>query len=941
MDLAYADYIKDSKQYLRDFALKKYCVTDYTIGLILASNQTNINNELALLQSLEIAICTSQKLELLDLCYLKFFKSSECFLNQYPEPNLDFLQIYIKICLNLPHSSSLSNISEIFCCCFNKLLGIYSRNIDLVKIIHIGRKNACMFREKPKILNDEIFQDIEKLSRIKDEENFPEIMLTIFGVCRQLNFSRNEGIEDLGLYLETIIKIVYNEKLTLHYFEDFSTKIQGFKKLFSEGTRIELEMYEQKAANRLGYVKGQASASPSKNSLSTTPKIFDSDEYAKDISKEKSKFQESPYYMYGNYEKEKDFYQNPNLMHSKNFEESTLLKKNSEVSRHIENAPLDYRMPRGRNNFPRNIAVPICPRKYPSARAAQDLIKIPAKSYEIASKNSSEEAPPEIILNNSSPFELVQDSIRFLEKQWVENGEVSVEELKSFFSELYNQAVEFQVELAKCLKSLIKETKIDSENLEFWRSIIKTANDFLNDDQKEELQKLVEKKVEPINYSSSRRGNQNNHFRRRPTHRSRFATGTEHKDLTDPGSPEFQPLGVFVENAIEEKIPSEKPSTLSNSYISHNPDNLVEEYKKQFVKDSNIIRKINEEKKEAASNPISKFCDSEKNIISIEESNAYKQQFPKTEIKIEEDAYLISIENAVENLTSDALKLITKHKGEYDDIIEINELLSLIRTKFKEKSPSATLKLIGSSLIGTYIKNSDFDVLLVDYLSPDPAKLLAQSLSNLGMENIQLDNYFLVTPPNKNFRLKIQINNEIVYELSSLIKEYCKLDPRCVELIILIKLWAQKNKLKGEGMPLGVHLSLFVILFLQTCTPQILPSLQSFEHNPKTINNNDVWFLTDSDFESSNTQSLGDLIMSFFEFLTKFSEKSCVGNIRQACIYENTETTYFFSMFHPFTNHEFSSIPKNSPESEKFLQILKYSACVLLSRDKLSKIMPS
>lgn len=947
MDLAYADYIKDSKQYLRDFALKKYCVTDYTVGLILASSQANINNELVLLQSLEIAIGTLQKPELLNLCYLKFFKSSECFLNQYPEPNMDFLQIYIRICSDLPHNSSLSNASEIFCCCFNKLLGIYSRNIDLVKIIHIGRKNPYMFREMPKILSDEIFLDIEKLSRIKGEENFPEIMLTIFGVCRQLNFSRNEGIEDLGLYLETIIKIVYNEKLTLQYFEEFSTKIQGFKKLFSEGTRIELEMYEQKAANRLGYVKGQASASSSKNSLSVAPKNFDSDEYVKDLSKEKNKFQESSDQMHGNYENAREFYQNPKLKCFNNFEESSLLEKKPEEFHYIENAQPNYRMPRGRNNFSRNITVPICSRRISSGRATQDLIKIPAKSYEIASKNNSEEAPPEIILNSTSPFELVRDSIRFLEKQWIENGEASIEELKDIFLELYNQAVEFQVELAKCLKDLIKETKIDSENLEFWRSIIKTANEFLSPDHKEELKNLVEKKAESTNYSSSRRGSQNAQFRKRPSHRSRFATGTEHKDLTDPGynsseePPEFQPLGGFAENAIEEKKFSEKNPTVSNAYISHNPDYLVEEQKKQLIGGSNIIRKISEEKKEGASNPINKFCDSEKNLMPIEESNAHKQQYPKTEIKIEEDAYLISIENAVENLTSDALKLITKHKGEYDDIIEINELLSLIRTKFKEKSPSATLKLIGSSLIGTYIKNSDFDILLVDYLSPDPVKLLAQSLSTLGMENIQFDNYFLVTPPNKNFRLKIQINDEIAYELPSLIKEYCKLDSRCIDLIILIKLWAQKNKLQGEGMPLGIHLSLLAVLFLQTCTPPILPSLQNFEHNPKTINSYDVWFLTDSDFESSNTQSLGDLIMSFFEFLTKFSEKSCVGNIRQACIYENTETNYFFSMFHPFTSHEFSSISKNSTESKQFLQTLKYSTCILLSRDKLSKIMLS
>ncbi|OMJ69544.1 hypothetical protein SteCoe_32703 [Stentor coeruleus] len=945
MDLAYADYIKDSNQYLRNFASKKYCVTDHSIGLILACNQKDINNELALLQSLEIAFSALKKLELINLCYLKFFKSSEYFLNRYPDLNLDFLQIYIRVCLNLPHSSSLSNVSEIFCCCFNKLIGIYARSIDLVKIIHIGRKNACMFKEKPKILSDEIFRDIEKLSRIKDEENFPEIMLTIFGVCRQLNFSRGEGIEDLGLYLETIIKIVYDEKLTLQYFEEFSSKIQGFIRLFSEGTRIELEMYEQMAASKLGYAKGQVYSASSSYVVSSNAIPRKSAEYFENSSKEKKYSKEPSNYAYNNYEKEREFHQNIDIMHPKKNQESALPEIKSEEPSYIENHPLEFSMPRDRSR-----AVPMHSRQILGARASKNLKKIPVNNYEIASKDSSEEAPPEIILNNSSPFEIIQDTIRYLESQWAENNSFNDKELKDIFSEFYNQTVEFQVELAKCLKSSINEYKIDSRNLEFWRIIIQTADEFIKIDQKKELENLLDKKMQFKNHSSSRRNGQ---FRKRPSQRSRIATGTEHKDLTDPGynssdePPEFQPLGSYVENFSKENHLPEKSYAVNDAFSSFNPDSLlnncdsVDEQNKQWVKDPNNISEIIEKKIESASNPINKLYSSEIKVNLIEKNEVIEQQYPKTGGKIEEDIYQISIENAIENLTNDVLKLIAKHKGEYDDIIEINELLSLIRSKFKEKSPSATLKLIGSALIGTYIKNSDFDILLIDYLSPDPAKLLVQSLNNLGMGNTQLNNFFLITPPNKNFRLKIQINDEMVYELSSLIKEYCKLDSRCIELIILIKLWAQKNGLQGQGMPSGIHLSLLVILFLQTCTPQIFPSLQCYEHNPKYINGNDVWFLTGSDFESCNTQSLGDLIMSFFEFLTKFSEKSCVGNIRQACIYENTETNYFFSMFHPFTNHEFSSIQKNSPESEQFLHLLKYSACMLLSREKLSKIMPS
>ena len=170
-------------------------------------------------------------------------------------------------------------------------------------------------------------------------------------------------------------------------------------------------------------------------------------------------------------------------------------------------------------------------------------------------------------------------------------------------------------------------------------------------------------------------------------------------------------------------------------------------------------------------------------------------QYLNTEPKKQNEAIIdpsfsgISIVKSLEILSADASILINKCKGGYEEIIAINELLAEIKVHIKKDSPSSSLRLIGSSHIGSYIKDSDIDIIFIDYLNPDPGTLLSSSILYLKLGECQLSDQSLIFRPN-NFRFKFNfiINEEIAYESSCLLKKYCKLDNRCADLIILVKI---------------------------------------------------------------------------------------------------------------------------------------------------------
>lgn len=1169
MDLAYANYIRDPKKFLRDFAMKKFEATDKLAGVILSYSQTDLSDDLSLFESLEIIIATLRNPEALSLCYLRFFKSAVYFLRTYPTPNSKLLQIYSRICSSLPQSLGMDNvtshISQFFCNCFDYLLGIYAKKLDFVKIIHIGRKNIALFQDKPEILNDEIFQNIEKLSRIKDESSVNEILISIINLSKYMN-NRTSRSAFLALHLVEILRIIYDEKITLQAFDEFSFRMEKIILMFGEDARKELQVYEKEAANRLGYVKGQRrevsygslgirNETPTGISQQigygtlggpgpfSIPKNLGSPEqaYYSGIPPEKL----SPRYNQREFSGSKpgqmtnsyDFSSNSQKIHIENYSYSSGDGKvNQNLPRYQQN-PYNYPGPstgynnqnqrskasypnqnpnpnpnpnpypnqnqfiqkerspqrfysesqkEGFQNEPYNKSYPKAEQPYFIGKSAPDFIPskqkiiIPKynplnnskpnmsppnsmdssdfgnyskpeltreifqpepnkhtlnKSDEYAYQNKNQpfsmnstqafnaskmyippafpvekdeiinvypniknsqpqfvnpnknvysrnESPKitefnkEPISHNQSPdknrlvvqgknnaienencIEIIRDAIINLENQWSNDPcGTGTETLKNILNDFASELVGSEAKLTKCLKTMINGVKLDSSKIDFWRYIIESIDDNLSSEAKSELMTIIDESIDltishPINQCMRASAN----FRKRPTFRARDNGRREIKDFTDPGNeeekPEFIPLGEIpvICDYMPKKIPqaqvvnigkSQEPqSKIKAGNLDKDPNSII------YCYETSKCSIICEEKKDPsmgdsrnALKNYEQICPEQKELKKEESFG----QIQKIERENEKPILKVPMAKATEYLTIDGTKIVSKHKGSFEDIIEISEIITDIKDKIQIASPSSRLRTIGSTHIGTYIKNSDIDVLLIDHISSNPSSIFCQAVSSYSDINVQVfERQIFMSPKSKQYKYRIFINEEISFELSSLIKEYCKLDLRCADLIIIMKLWAKKNKICGEKLLTGVHLSLLVILFLQQCTPPVLPCLQAFEHNPNFINQFDTWFLTNYDFESSNIQSLGDLILLFFEFLVRFSEKNCVGDARHGLVYDNSESNYLFSMFHPFTMHELSFVLKQSQERSTILQILKQSFNLLNSGEKLSNIIPS
>ena len=137
----------------------------------------------------------------------------------------------------------------------------------------------------------------------------------------------------------------------------------------------------------------------------------------------------------------------------------------------------------------------------------------------------------------------------------------------------------------------------------------------------------------------------------------------------------------------------------------------------------------------------------------------------------------------------------------------------------------------------------------------------------------------------------------------------------------------------------GFHLSLLVVLFLQTSDPPILPKLQVSDHQPRNIASFDVWFDSNSEFRSSNVFSIGELFQLFLTFLLDLFTHGYTGNMKLGCLIENDSCEYLFSLSSPFTSIELSNVLKSSNEAKRCMQVVSESLSFINCCEKLNKIM--
>lgn len=233
----------------------------------------------------------------------------------------------------------------------------------------------------------------------------------------------------------------------------------------------------------------------------------------------------------------------------------------------------------------------------------------------------------------------------------------------------------------------------------------------------------------------------------------------------------------------------------------------------------------------------------------------------------------------------------------------------------QELHPSCCLVMCGSSANGFGSIESDIDLTLVlgiegrtanaretytlrrieSLFSRKPRRFETEVVPNAKVPII------ILKDKEKSFETDITLESWSSLKNAFLLKCYSECDSRVKPLTILIKLWAKKAQIVGaklKRLP-GFAIVLMVIHFLQAgCSPPVLPVLhKDFPELIKNTSNNEVIHqLTDEiplqiqTYNSTNKQSLGELLIAFFRYYSAFQWSETI-SVRAG----NTEPTNMYS----------------------------------------------
>jgi hypothetical protein len=278
---------------------------------------------------------------------------------------------------------------------------------------------------------------------------------------------------------------------------------------------------------------------------------------------------------------------------------------------------------------------------------------------------------------------------------------------------------------------------------------------------------------------------------------------------------------------------------------------------------------------------------------------------------------------------------LEKIRSQTTELAQINEPIQRMKDLLREKSPGSKLNLIGSAYSGTHIKGTEVDLNFIDFLNPSPCQLLKSVIGALKF--IVIEEYSnSITFNFGEIRYCVYINLEFYYETSLLVKTYCGLDSRLKDLVTLVKFWAHKHEIY-HGLLTGFHITLLCITFLQMCQPPILPLLQQGEHNIEPSGEVDIWFERNSEFFSTNTSTLGEIIAYFFPYLATLSDLyTCFPSSGQVL---SNPSDMLLSCCSLFGNTEVSAVFKSSESSSFLRKSLEETTENLSNQADLYKIM--
>jgi predicted nucleotidyltransferase len=862
MDTALIAYLKDKKQFLKEFSSGNFIVNSVVIGLVLSYSQKEIGEDLTLIESLERLIFDLHDAFHKSYCFAKFYKCTMDYIIAF-SPTPKFYQIYYRIGKALVDSKLIESVTGLvsgyFSETFKALLKISANTLDFFKVYIVGKTNSSQFSSLPQIFEASVDQDLEVITRVREEYTLQAIKTSLMNLCRTIQSKNLSEFYEISVYVSYVIKIIYKERITKELLNEFSNRLPEFVGIFDEDTRLDIDGLHREALSNI-------------NAPNITG-VFKSGAYK---------------------------------------------GLNSSIK-------------------PPQVSVGL-----PANLPGKSLIKIPERTYtEVKSFKPApkpDAAPDVIVIENEEQKGLLLDLIKGFKDIWKENNNISIPDVKSHFKSFSNSNLVFDKELVSNYRSEI-EKESDYSLLDFWKQMIEAAEEIIDEKNYNELLLLLNKYTE--------RSENYDHHRDYGHRRSRGGFNRPRTRITGGNREIF--IQPYDDNEEAKRIPEFYPNPAVKCYgglsgdIEFYPNaslNLetqqVLEHNRAQLAGLKDIKSLENSRNQPITQEIKLKAEAKPFSYTPPPSLLSKPSpMPKDHpIKIE-----IPMKNYIETLSNETTALVEAIKCDYNSIISINEVLTEIKTFIKQKSPTATLRLIGSAHAESHIKSTDIDVLYVDFLYPSPLNLLFSAVSSLNLGHLHQANQIIILSPSRlPYKIQFILNQEMSYELSSLVKEYCRLDSRCLKMIILVKHWARQHRIYGPGYPSGFHLSLLIILFLQTSDPIILPRLQGYPHQPRHVSDYDVWFKTNTEFESASLFGLGDLFKLFLDFLMDFEAKNYSGNAKQGIVTQNNNE-YLFSISHPFTDQEVSSVAKASNEGKIFIKALEDCIQLIKSQESLSKII--
>ncbi|XP_053670634.1 poly(A) RNA polymerase gld-2 homolog A-like [Anopheles nili] len=226
----------------------------------------------------------------------------------------------------------------------------------------------------------------------------------------------------------------------------------------------------------------------------------------------------------------------------------------------------------------------------------------------------------------------------------------------------------------------------------------------------------------------------------------------------------------------------------------------------------------------------------------------------------------------------------------------------------KKGFPKYSLYLVGSTITGFGADNSDVDMCLVSRSIPSEYDTRVEALFNLSLVKEHLIKH-LASSNFTNFSLiqaKVPIlrfedtKNGIVIDLNfnncvgirntHLLYCYSQMDWRVRPLVLAVKLWAQHHNINdAKNMTISSYsLVLMVIHFLQYGTnPPVLPCLHAFypEKFMKVVDLKNIEMVERlQPYRTDNKQSLGELLLDFLEYYTKFKYERFAISVRTSSV---------------------------------------------------------